>query len=55
MVLYVERYRQGHVWTLNMSFPDYVAKFRRKMVEIRSKFRENYTGIAVFCDFKIML
>lgn len=23
-----------------MSFPDYVAKFRRKMVEIRSRFKE---------------
>lgn len=33
-----------------MSFPDYVAKFRRKMVEIRSRFRET-ARLGLYADY----
>ncbi|VDI35448.1 Hypothetical predicted protein [Mytilus galloprovincialis] len=42
--------KRGHAWKVNMSFPDYVAKFRRKMVEIRSRFRET-ARLGLYADY----
>jgi hypothetical protein len=33
-----------------MSFPDYVAKFRRKMVEIRTRFKET-SRLGLYSDY----
>ena len=45
-----EELNSGNVWKVNMSFPDYVTKFRRKMVEIRSRFRDT-ARLGLYADY----